>query len=152
MALGGGWKVGDRNDPYLCFNFVVEIEGLAVAGFSEVSGLQIEIEVEAFREGGVNEYMHQIAGPAKYGSNLVLKRGITGDDTLWQWHQDVVHGIIERKNGSVLLCDSAGQETWRWNFIDAYPVKWSGPEMNAGSAQIAIESVELAHRGLMKAS
>jgi len=144
--------LADRNDPYLGFRFIVEIEGLIVGGFSEVGGLQLEIEVEAFREGGVNEYMHQIAGPTKYGSHLVLKRGITDDDTLWQWHQDVVNGNIERRNGSVVLCDSAGVETWRWNFIDAYPIKWSASDMKAGSAEVAIESLELVHHGLVKAS
>jgi phage tail-like protein len=143
--------VGDRNDPYLSFNFLVEIEGLVVGGFSEVTGLTIEVEVEEYREGGLNAYMHKLAGPARYPSNLVLKHGLTDSDTLWAWHQDVARGTIQRKNGSIMLLNSAGEEQWRWNFTDAYPVRWVGPDLRAGSAEVAIETLELVHRGLNKA-
>ncbi len=143
--------VGDRNDPYLSFNFLVEIEGLVVGGFSEVTGLTIEIEVEEYREGGLNAYMHKLAGPPRYPSNLVLKHGLTDSDTLWAWHQAVARGTIQRKNGSIMLLNSAGEEQWRWNFTDAYPVRWVGPDLRAGSAEVAIETLELVHRGLSKA-
>ena len=69
--------LGIRNDPYLGFKFLVEIEGLVVGGFSEVTGLQVETEVETYREGGLNEYVHKLAGPTRYPSNLVLKHGMT---------------------------------------------------------------------------
>ena len=69
--------LGIRNDPYLGFNFLVEIEGLVVGGFSEVTGLQIETVLETYREGGVNEFEHKLAGPTRYPSNLILKRGLT---------------------------------------------------------------------------
>src|SRR6266700_7895774 len=78
FSVGAGFSVsppalglGGRRDPYLSYNFAVEIEGLVAGGFSEVSGLQTEIEVQEYREGGVNEYVHKRAGPAKYPSNLV---------------------------------------------------------------------------------
>ena len=138
----------NRKDPFLNQNFAVEIEGLVIGGFSEVSGLQIEIEVEQYREGGVNEYVHHRAGPTRYPSHIVLKRGLTDAETLWRWQRNVSRGIIERKNGSIVLLDSAGAEKWRWNFADAYPVRWSGPEFRAETSTIALESLELAHRGL----
>ena len=142
--------VGDRADPYLSLNFLVEIEGLVVGGFNEVTGLTIEVEIEEYREGGVNTYVHKLAGPARYPNNLVLKHGLTDSDTLWSWHQDVARGNILRKNGSIMLLDSAGEEQWRWNFVDAYPVRWVGPDLRAGSAEVAIETLELVHRGLSK--
>lgn len=142
--------VGNRKDPYLGFNFVVEIEGIIVGGFNEVSGLHVEIEVQTIREGGRNEFMRQIPGPAKYPSNLVLKRGLTDDAALWNWHRDVARGRIQRKNGSVVLRDAAGQAKWRWNFQKAFPVKWTGPDMRAGTAETAIEALELVHEGLVK--
>ena len=144
MGLGG------RKDPFLGYNFAVEIEGLVAGGFSEVSGLQTEIEVQEYREGGVNEYIHKRAGPAKYPSNLVLKRGITDVRTLWNWYWDVAQGKIERKNVSVLLMDSAGQEKLRWNFEKAYPVKWVGPDLKGTTSEVAVETLELAHHGLAK--
>ena len=137
-----------RQDPLLTQNFLVEIEGLVVGGFSEVTGLEIEIEVKPYREGGLNEYLHMRAGPTRYASNLILKRGLTDAVTLWRWQRDVSRGIIGRKNGSIVLLDNAGDEKWRWNFIDAYPVRWTGPELLAGTAAVALESLELAHRGL----
>jgi phage tail-like protein len=142
--------VGDRADPYLSLNFLVEIEGLVVGGFNEVTGLTVEVEIEEYREGGVNTYVHKLAGPARYPNNLVLKHGLTDSDILWNWHQDVASGNILRKNGSIMLLDSAGEEQWRWNFVDAYPVRWVGPDLRAGSAEVAIETLELVHRGLCK--
>jgi phage tail-like protein len=143
--------VGERHDPFLSFNFAVEIEGLVVGGFSEVSGLQVEAEVQEYREGGVNEYIHKLAGPIRYPSNLTLKRGITDATALWSWYLDVMQGTIERKNVSVVLMDSAGEEQRRWNFQRAYPVKWTGPDLRAATAEVAAESVELAHDGLAPA-
>lgn len=139
----------NRIDPYLGFNFLVEIKGIQVAGFSEVSGLQVEIEVQDYREGGLNTHVHRLPGPARYPNNLVLRRGLSGD-LLWLWHQDVVNGMIERCNGSIILRDSAGKEQWRWNFEKAYPVRWAGPEFKAQSSEIAIEVLELVHKGITK--
>jgi phage tail-like protein len=141
--------VADRKDPYLGFNFLVEIDGLTVGGFSEVSGLEVNIDVQAMREGGVNEYMRQIVGGAKH-PNIVLKRGLTDDDALWNWQRDVARGKIQRKNGSVVLRDPQGNEKWRWNFQSAYPVKWHGPDFKAGTAEVSIEILEIVHEGLVK--
>ena len=141
--------IGERNDPYLSFRFLVEIQGLIVGGFSEVSGLQVATEIEEKREGGVNDYVHKLPKLTKY-QNITLKRGITDSDTLWEWHQDVVNGNIERKTIFVVLMDREGDEQWRWQFIDAYPVKWTGPDLTAGSSAVAIETIELAHNGIKK--
>lgn len=137
------------NDPYAVFSFVVEIDGTQVGGFSEVTGLQAETEVEEFREGGINDYVHKLAKITKY-QNISLKRGITDREDLWKWHQDVVNGAIERKTISVVLRDSQLQERWRWVFYDAYPVKWSGTDLSATNNTIAVESVEFAHHGIKK--
>jgi phage tail-like protein len=143
-----GQAVGSRQDPLLDYNFAVEIEGLVAGGFSEVSGLEVELEVQDYREGGVNGFIHKRAGPAKYASNLILKRGMTDNMVLWNWYWNVVHGIVDRKNLSILLLDEAGEEKLRWNFEQAYPVKWTGPDLRATANEVAIESLELAHNGL----
>jgi phage tail-like protein len=147
-SVGVGLGLGGRQDPYLSYNFAVEIEGLLAGGFSEVSGLQTEIEVQEYREGGNNAYIHKRAGPAKYPSNLVLKKGVIDVRALWDWYWQVAQGAIQRKNVSVLLLDSTGQEKLRWNFEQAYPVKWVGPDLKATSSEVAVEAVELAHCGL----
>lgn len=142
--------VGVRVDPFAGFRFVVEVEGLLVAGFSEVSGLQGEIETTPFREGGVNGYAHALPGPAAYPT-LVLRRGLTEVDNLWSWHRDVARGLIRRRNGSVILAAGLGHGGWRWNFTGAYPVRWTGPQLRGDATTVAVETLELAHRGLTKA-
>ena len=69
--------LGKRKDPYLSYRFQVEVDQQVVAAFSEVTGLDFETEVETFREGGVNLHEQQLAGPNKFPSRLVLKRGMT---------------------------------------------------------------------------
>lgn len=136
-------------DPYAGFIFRVEIVGLQVGGFSQVSGLEREVETEDFREGGRNDYTHKLATVTKY-QNLSLRRGIADATELWQWHQDVVNGKIVRRPISILLLDQFGQQKWRWIFADAYPVKWSGSELNATSNEVFVESVEFAHNGIKR--
>ncbi len=137
-------------DPLLGVRFAGEIVGLVTAGFSEVTGLHGEIEVQPYREGGVNAYMLQRAGPVKYPTNLVLKKGILADSReLWSWYCNVTQGKVERKNVSVVLLDEQGSEKLRWNLLDAYPVKWAGPDLHALASEIAFEVVELAHHGIV---
>jgi phage tail-like protein len=142
--------LGVRNDPYMSFNFLVEIEGLLVGGFSEVTGLQIETVIETYREGGLNEYEHKLAGPTRYPSNLILKHGLTDIESLWSWHQDVIRGQIERKNGTIYLLDRQRLPAMWWDFTGGYPVKWSGPDFRAESNTVAVETVELVHQGISK--
>ncbi len=135
--------------PYLNFRFLVEIDGIIVGGFSEVSGLNVETETELIEEGGVNDYVHKLPKKTKY-SNLTLKRGLTDSDVLWSWHRDVVKGNFKRKSGAIIMLDDEGNSKWRWNFKEAYPVKWTGPDLQAANSTVAIEILELSHNGLEK--
>lgn len=139
--------LGVRADPYQVFNFLVEIEGILAGGFSECNGLQVETEFLDYREGGQNDFVHRFAGPTKYPL-LILKHGLTQIDGLWSWHQDVVTGKIERKNGTIYLLNKQRIPVIWWDFKEAIPLKWTGPDLRADSGNVAIESVELAHRGL----
>jgi phage tail-like protein len=138
-----------NSDPYGAFRFRVEILGLQVGGFSEVSGLEREVQLEDFREGGLNDYTHKLVTVTKY-PNLTLKRGLADRIELWQWHQDVINGRIERRQITIVLVDTAGADTWRWMFAEAYPVKWSGASLNASTAAVFVESVDFAHNGIKR--
>jgi phage tail-like protein len=140
-------SVGQRSDPFLDARFLVEIDSLVVAGFSEVSGLEVELETEEYAEGGVNTHTHSLPTRFDY-PNLELERGVTDSRALWQWVEDALNGRIERKSGRVILLDSIGQEQWGWEFHEAYPIKWSGPELDADRASVAIEALELTHNGI----
>ena len=138
---------GERTDPLVSFRFRVEVDNLIQAGFAECSGLQVDTELEEVREGGENAFQYKLAKGSKY-VNLTLKRGITDSDVLWNWHKDVINGKVQRKMVYVVLLDQEGQETWRWSFQEAFPVKWMGPELKADGSTVAIESLELAHHGV----
>ncbi|MEX1030866.1 MAG: phage tail protein [Paenibacillaceae bacterium] len=128
------------------FRFWVEFGGLVDSGFSEVSGLHSEIDIEEYREGGVNGYVHRLAKATKFHP-IVLKRGITKSPDLWNWYEAVMGGYIARMDGAIIMHDEADNEIVRWNIFGCYPVKWIGPEMNATSSSVAIESIELVHNG-----
>jgi len=143
--------VGERRDPYLNFHFLVEIEGLVKGGFSEVSGLQMEVETEDYLEGGVHGFVHKLPKQRKY-PNVALKRGLTDADTLWKWLRSVGRkgSKINRKTVRIILLDSEGNEKVSWRCLDAYPVKVSGPDLKSDGNNVAVESLELVHCGLQR--
>jgi phage tail-like protein len=138
---------GVVNDPYGTFNFLVEIDGITRAAFQQVSGFDSTTDVIEHREGGDNLSTRKLPGMTKY-SNIVLKWGMTDDRELYDWHRRVVEGDIERKNGSIVLLNRKREEVARWNFVRAWPSKWDGPDLNAETADAAIEMVELTHEGV----
>jgi phage tail-like protein len=135
--------------PHPTFNFAVEIEGLLVGGFTEVSGLESDIEVEEYREGGVNGFVHRLPGRTSY-SNLVLTHGLTGISTLWDWYYGTTQGVIRRKNGTIMLLNPQQIPVMWWNFRNGLPVRWTGPTFNAASDEVGVEALELVHEGLTK--
>lgn len=136
-----------RNDPYSGFNFLLEIDGVVKAGFSEVSGLSTETDVIEYREGNEPATVRKLAGLTRY-SNITLKRGVTNDKSLWQWRKAVIDGKVQRRSGSVVLLDESRQPVLVWNFREGWPCKWEGPSLNAKTSDVAIETIEIAHEGL----
>jgi phage tail-like protein len=137
-----------RPDPYRAFRFLVEIDNTQQGGFQTVSGLERETKTDAYREGGVNHFEHHLANVTTYPP-LTLKRGLV-DPALWDWHQDVIDGRIERKTLSIVLLNEARSEAWRWIVADAYPAKWNGTDLDASASTVAAESVAFVHRGLRR--
>lgn len=148
---GGGNSKEKARDPYMAFNFIVEIEGLTVGGFSEVTGLSSRIEMETYIEGGVNHRVHQFPKHMTY-PNLVLMRGLAERDDIWKWYEDATRGKIRLLNGTIMVRDSQQSKLIGWNFKKAYPVAWDGPQLNASNGnEVAFERLELVHRGVYKA-
>jgi len=140
-----------RVDPYRAFNFLVEIDGITQAGFQECGGLDSSTDSMDYREGDAKEqHVRKLNGMNKY-SPITLKRGITDSDELWKWRQTVVDGKPDRKNGSVVLVDQTGAEKIRWNFVNAWPSKWTGPAFNSTGNAVAVETLELTHEELKRA-
>jgi len=148
-SAAAAWAGLPALPPYMTFNFVVEIEGLLVGGFTEVSGLDSEIAVEEYREGGVNGFVHKLPGQTSH-SNLVLRHGLTAVSSLWNWYYDTTQGAIQRRNGTIMLLDPRQIPVMWWNFRNALPVSFTGPTFNATSDEVGAESIELIHEGLTK--
>ncbi|MDQ3806307.1 MAG: phage tail protein [Acidobacteriota bacterium] len=157
-------------DPYANYRFRLELGSITVAGFSECSGLNVEVKVFEYKEGGNNSTTLKFPEAATY-ANVVLKRGVTRDLDLINWQLDVVNGKFEtnkrpqfppdknppppgpkKQSIAVLLLDEKGDEVRRWNLIRAFPVKWSGPEFKAVANEVGIEALELAHEGIQTGS
>jgi phage tail-like protein len=136
-------------DPYVNFNFLVEIDGIARGAFQEASGFDSTIDVIEHREGGQNTTTYKVPGLTKH-SNITLKWGLTDDKSLDDWHQQVVNGDIVRKNGSIVVLNRKAEEIARWDFARAWPTKYTLPSFNAEGNDIAIQTLELAHEGLKR--
>ena len=137
----------DRNDPYGAFNFLVEIDGVTVAGFTEASGLETEQDIIEYRNGDEDITVRKLPGLKKF-TNISLKRGFTGSDELWEWRKTVMDGRIERRSGAIVLLNEGREEVARWEFFEGWPSKWEGPALNAKNSEVAIESLEIAHERL----
>ena len=139
---------GKRNDPYGQFNFLIEIDGVVKAGFSEASGLTTDTNIIEYREGNEqHETTRKLPGLMKY-NNIMLKRGWTRDKSLWEWRKKVIEGKTQRTHGSIVLLDEARNEALRWNFREGWPIKWEGPALNGKTSEVAVETLEIAHEGL----
>jgi phage tail-like protein len=135
-------------DPYAAYRFAVKVGDHTVGGFSEVSGLGFESEVETMRVGGMNNTDLQLLGPSKFPSRLVLKRGLTNGSYFWHWYLGVMQGKVVRRTLTVTLRDAEGATAYEWGFEQACPVKWTGPSLQATTSAVAFESIEIVHRGL----
>lgn len=140
-------------DPFMAFRFRVAVGSLhgvrVVGGFSDVTGLAVESDVETLRVGGVNGAETTLPGATKYPSRLVLKRGLGDPARLWRWYLRILTGAIAREDVTVTMVSADRRRTIEWSFSQACPVKWTGPELHAATSAVAFESIELVHKGLL---
>ena len=137
-----------RIDPIPAFRFHVEIEGVIEGAFLECKGLGMKWKVLKYKEGGVNNYVHQLPERIQY-SKVTLKRGVDLSRAIWEWCQEGIRdGKVVRKNVSIIQFDTAGEEIKRWNLTGAYPINWKGPAFKTNSKKAALETLQLVHRGL----
>jgi phage tail-like protein len=159
MALAD--EMGLRIDPVLAHNFLITfvdstsilaitasaIRNVALGGFSECSGLEMSMQVEEYKEGGRNGAVLKFPTRVNW-TNLVLKRGMTPDTALWDWHYAFVQGRGKRRDGIIVLQNDLHLPVNIWYFKRGFPAKWTGPAMNASQNNVAVETLEIAHEGL----
>jgi phage tail-like protein len=140
----------DPTDAYLPFAQSSVITLIAAGQFSQVTGLGAQLEVLAQPEGGRNDYVHQLPVRHSY-SRLVLSRGVVRDPGLFFWYQaGLTQSIGARRDGAIILLTPMGVPAVGWIFRGGLAAAWKGPELRATESQIAVESIEIAHEGLLQ--
>ena len=138
--------------PGQAFRFYVEITGVLAAEFTECTGLSMEREVKEYTEGGTNDFVYKLPGRTRY-QNITLRHGITYSRDLWDWYAvGLYDGKVKRINISIILGNNEFKKVKQWDVYDAFPVKWSGADLSTETLQVALESLEIAHHGLMLSS
>jgi phage tail-like protein len=141
------------NYPFLNLRFRLSVGGAPFGDFSECTGLSLDVGTEDYHEGGENRFVHKLPMVGQ-PPNLVLKRGMTSSLDLWDWFVSYVEtGQVDPRDGQVeLLGRTEGatedEPVHVWAFTRGYPIKWTGPELNALAPGVAFETLELVHRGL----
>lgn len=153
------------SDPLTGYRFVVTLDAadthlpvrqaalvlpLLAAGFQEVAGLGGQLEIMAYPEGGENDHVHQLPVRHSWG-RITLKRGITSDLNIWLWYQaGLSQSLGARRDGVITLLSTEGLPAMAWMFRGGLAAKWDGPTFNASQSAIAIESLEIAHEGILQ--
>lgn len=139
---------GKRDDPYGKYNFLVDIDGVTRAGFTEASGLTIDTDAMDYREGSdVTQNVRKLKGLTKY-TNISLKRGYTQDRELWKWYKATINGATERRSLEVALLNEERDEVLRWRVREAWIAKMDIGPFNATSNEVAIEAVDFYNEGI----
>jgi phage tail-like protein len=135
--------------------FVFEIDGTEIGRFSEVSGLEVNVEVYEHDEGGVNGFVHRLPGRVRWPT-IKLRGGLTKGDALFNWFKDTTgEGFegkgrkLERRTGAIALLDREGNRVRSWSFEGAFPLGWKGPNFSTESGQALIEELEISHNGFV---
>lgn len=137
-----------REDPYSAFNFLVALndgqENELVGGFSDVSGLGMEVNYAEYRNGNEKfNTVRKIANTYKV-DDITLKRGLIGNVALWDWLKNVGNGAHEPRMVVITLLDEARNPVASWELRKAQPKKWTGPTLAAkGGGEVAMEELSL---------
>jgi phage tail-like protein len=141
----------DAADAYLPAPQALLVPQFSDGGFQDVSGLGAELEIQAFPEGGVNGFVHQLPVRHTWG-RITLKRGMIRGQELWLWYQaGLTQSLGARRDGMIMLLTPDGQPAYTWVFWAGLATKWSGPGLNAMQTEIAVETLEIAHEGILQA-
>jgi phage tail-like protein len=167
MALAGA--LGVRTDPLIATNFLImlvdtsssmalaqslatsAVGDVALGGFSECTGLEMQLDAEEYREGGRNGEVLQFPTRVKWGK-ITLKKGMGIGSALWDWHYGFAQGTGKRRDGVIVLTDNEHLPAQSWYFRRGLPVRYSGPALNAAQNAVAIESIEIVHEGILQFS
>ncbi len=130
------------------FHFTIEWGGTQISA-QEVTGLSLSTELIEYRAGDDPTFIKQKIPGLKSFDNINVKKGMfRGDTEFYEWYTDVQSNPQRRENIVINLLDEEHNPVMSWTIVNAYPIKISGPDLNAENNAVAIESLELAHEGI----
>lgn len=131
--------------PWGAFNFIVEIDGVAEAGFAEVSGLSFETELISYRNGNdKGGVVRKLPGLTK-NSDVTLKRGMVASLALYQWLRDIADGVDSMRNVVIVLVDAGGNSVRRFSLSNARIIKHTSGPLDAAASMLVMEEIVLSH-------
>ena len=156
MPITGSFftKTAKIVDPFATFKFHVEIGKITDAAFTECAGLEMSTDVFEYQEGGESQFVHKFPGRTKV-SNVTLKHGFTTSNDLYKWYKNMEECLrtgrkFDFQQVTITLYSSVERyNKARWILHKAFPVKWTGPAFKSDEAAVAIETLELAHHGVL---
>ena len=125
------------------FRFLVAVDGQTVGAFMECTLPSVEWQVEEVKEGGVNTSVHQLPGPRKR-TTITLKNGIGIAQEMMTWYLKAMNEQFHRRKVTITLLGPSYDRFMEWHIENAFPVKWSGPQLKTDTNTVAIQSLELA--------
>jgi phage tail-like protein len=146
-----------RSNPYGAFNYIVALGGAqgsgdlgnVIGGFSDVSGLGMDVSYSEYRNGNEKVNTSRKIPNTHKLDDVTLKRGLVGSDDLFQWIKTVRDGTADPRQITITLLDEARQPVATWSLVNAQPKKWTGPSMAAkGGGEVAMEELHLVHEGI----
>ncbi|MDQ1395047.1 MAG: hypothetical protein QOG64_306 [Acidimicrobiaceae bacterium] len=144
---------GLRGEVTVSSRFLLEVDGVEIGVFAEVSGLELTVAVDTYEEGGENGFSHKLPGRMSW-PNLVFKRGITDSDALFNWVGKssgpgfAANGNkVTRSTGAITLLGSDHKRLRAWEIQAAFPVRWTGPRLDVNTTVPLNEELEVAHHG-----
>ena len=144
--------VGDRKDPYRVLQLPGRDRRHHARRLPGVLGPRLDARTPIeYREGDDGPTARKLPGLVKYSEHHRSSAASPTTPSSGTWRKRWSSGKVERTNGSIILLDDTGAEKVRWNFREAWPTKWTGPSFNATGNDVAIETLEIAHEGLVKA-
>jgi phage tail-like protein len=137
------------NYPIPKFYFLVEWGGAKI-GFTEITGLEVSTDVIEYRDGASPEFHKiKIPGMQKF-SNITMKRGIfSGDNDYFNWWKKIAFNTVDRRDIIISLLNEKRDPVVVWKIKQAWPVKVQSTDLKADGNEVAIETIEIAHEGLV---
>lgn len=144
-------RTGHPIEAHASFRFEVAIgrDGKSfTATFTECVLPSLQVETMDVKEGGQNAFTHKLPMRVNAGT-IKLKHGITKDLQMLYWYFRVMEGNIEDATFeiTVTLQSTDHQVIAQWHFLNAYPIKWVGPQLKTDNNSVAIEEIELVYHG-----